>query len=77
MMMITPNPLVRQKEGAHGEEEKEAGYMRSKKGIIDRNSDARCGRSVGPTQSEVSDARDKRKHGGWCGFLIHRRGRGG
>ena len=42
MMMIAPNSLVRQMEGAQGEEEEEG---RSKKGRPDRNSDARRKRS--------------------------------
>ena len=31
---------------------------------------------TGPTQSGVSDARNRKKHGRWCGVLIHKSGRG-
>ena len=55
MMIVAPNSLVRQEEGAQGEEEA----------------------PTGPTQSGVSDARNRRRHGWWCGAPIHRRGRGG
>ena len=32
---------------------------------------------TGSTRSGVSDARNRRKHGRWCGVLLHRRSRGG
>ena len=50
MMTGAPNSLLHQKEGAQGEEEEEGGGSggrggRSKKGRIDKKSDARRGRS--------------------------------
>ena len=74
MMMFAPNSLVRQKEGAQGEEEEEAGD-RSKASSTGTPT-AGAGTPTGPTQSGVSDARNRRKHGRSCGALIHRRGRG-
>ena len=75
MMMIAPNPLVRQKEGAQWEEEEEAGDRRKAGSIGNpkRGADA----PIGPTWSGVSDARNEKKHGHWCGIPIHMRGRGG
>ena len=75
MMMFAPNSLVRQKEGAQGEEEEEAGD-RSKASSTGTPT-AGAGTPTGPTQSGVSDARNrrKRKHGRWCGLLVYRRGR--
>ena len=75
MMIVAPNSLVLQKKGAQGEEEKVAGGQR-KAGSIQApmpGADA----PTGPTQSGVSDARNRRKHGRWCGVLINRRGRRG
>ena len=75
MMMIAPNSLVRQKEGAQGEEEKEVGGRRKEgpTGAPTPGTDA----PTGPTRSGVSDARNRRKHGRWCGVLFYRRSRGG
>ena len=64
--MISPNSLVRQFEGAQGEEEKEA-RCRRKAGptvTLTLGEDA----LIGPTRAGVSDARDRRKHGRWCGI---------
>ena len=64
IMMIAPDYVVCQKEGAQGKEE-EGG--RRNGGTT--GADA----PIGPTWSEVSDARNRRKYGGWCWILIHRR----
>ena len=75
MMMIAPYCLVCQKEGAQGEEEEEAGGRRrgGQTGIPMPDADV----PTGPTRLEMSsDARNRRKHGRWCGVLIHRRGIG-
>ena len=60
MMIVAPISLVRQ-EGAQGEEEKEAGGQRrvGSIGTQTRGADA----PTGPTQSGVSDARNRRRHG--------------
>ena len=61
LMMFAPNSLFRQKEGAQGEEEKEAGDRRKagSTGTPTLGADAlTC-----PTQSGVSDARNRRRHG--------------
>ena len=75
MMIVAPNSLVRQEEGAQGEEEEEAGGRRwvGSIGTPTPGADA----PTGSTQSGVSDARNRRRHGWWCGVPIHRRGRGG
>ena len=74
MMMVAPNSLVRQ-EGAQKEEEEQVRGRRraGSKGTPIPGADA----PTGPTQSRLSDARNRRKHGRWCGAPIHRRGRGG
>ena len=76
-MIISPSFLVRQKEGAQGEEEEEdqVGGQRKRgpTGTPTPGADA----PTGPTQSGVSDARNRRRYGWWCGAPIHRRGRGG
>ena len=74
MMIVAPNSLVRQEVAQVGEEEETGG--RRKAGSIGTpmlGADA----PTGPTQSGVSDARNRRKHGCWCGAPAHRRGRGG
>ena len=60
MMMIAPNSLVGQKEGAQGEEKEEAAGRRKRRptGILTPGVDA----ATGPTRSGVSDARNRRKH---------------
>ena len=75
-MIFAPPSLVRQEEEvAQGEEEEEAGGGRKtgSTGTAMPGADA----PTGSTHSGVSDARNMRKHGRWCGVLIHRRGRGG
>ena len=42
MMMLAPNSLVRQKEGAQGEEEEVAGCRRRKAGSVGVNTRSRC-----------------------------------
>ena len=74
-MMVAPNSLVRQKEGAQGKEEEEAGGRRRIGSVETKTPGADA--PTGPTQSGVSDARNRRRHGWWCGVPIHRRGRGG
>ena len=74
-MIFAPNSLVRQKEGAQWEEEEEAGGRR-KAGSIGTPTPG-ADDPTGSIQSGVSDARNRKKHGRWCGVLIHRRGRGG
>ena len=71
-MMIAPNSLVRQKER---DEEEEAGGRREEcpTGTPTPGADA----PKGSTWSGVSDARNGRKHGRWCGVPLHRRGREG
>ena len=56
-MMFTPKSLVRQKEGAEGEEEEEAGSRRKAgpTGTPTPGADA----PTGSTQSGVSDARNR------------------
>ena len=73
MMIVAPNSLVRQEEGAQGEEEEEAGGRRwvGSIGTPTPGADA----PTGPTQSGVSDARKKRKYGRGCGIPLQRRGR--
>jgi len=74
MIIVAPNSLVRQEVAQGGEEEETGG--RRKAGSIGTptlGADA----PTGPTQSGVSDAMNRRKHGWWCGAPIHRRGRGG
>ena len=75
MMMIAPNSLVHQKEGAQGQNEGEVGDRRkgNRTGSPTSGTDA----PTGPTRSGVSDAKNMRKHGRWCGVLLHRRGRVG
>ena len=77
-MMISPNSLVRQEEGARGEEEgargeeeEEAGARKKagSTGTPTPGADA----PAYPTQSGVSDARNRRKHGRWFMVLFHRR----
>ena len=74
-MTFAPNSLVRQKEGAQGEDEEEVGDRRKegKTGIPTPDADP----PTGPSRLRMSDARNKRKHGRWCGVLIYRRGIGG
>ena len=74
MMMISPN-FVCQKEGTQGEEEEEAGGQRRAglTGIPTPGVDA----PIGLTRSGVSDSRNRREHGWWCGVLIYRMGRRG
>ena len=71
MMMITPNSLVHQKEGAQEEEEEEAGDRRkgSQTGTPTPGAEA----PTDPNRSGVSDTRNRRKHGLWCDVLLHRR----
>ena len=60
MMIVAPNSLVRQ-EGAQGGEEEEAGGRR-KAGSI--GTPTPCADApTGPTQSGVSDAMNRRRHG--------------
>ena len=75
MMMIARNSLVRRKEGAQGEEEEEArgGRKAGSTGTPTPGADA----PIRPSRLGVSDARNRRKHGRWCGVLIHKRGRRG
>ena len=74
MMMFSPDSFVRQMEGAQGEEEEEAGgrRMAGSTGTPTPSVDV----PTGLTWSGVSDARNRRKHGWWCGVVIHRRVRG-
>ena len=66
---LAPDSLVRQKEGAQGEEEEETG---GSIGTSTPGADA----PTCPTRSGMSDARNKRKQGRWCGAPLHRRGLG-
>ena len=60
IMMIPPNSFVRQKKGAEKKEGEEAGDRRkvAQTGTPTPGADA----STGPTRSEVTDARNRRKH---------------
>ena len=60
MMIVSPNSLVRQ-EGAQGEEEEEAGGRRRTGSIGTPTPGADA--PTGTTQSEMSNARNRRKHG--------------
>ena len=73
--IFDPNSLVRQKKGAQGEEEEEArgGRKAGSTGTPTPGADA----PIRPSRLGVSDARNRRKHGRWCGVLIHKRGRRG
>ena len=74
IMIVALNSLVHQEKGAQEEEEEEAGSRRwvSSIGTPTPGADAlTC-----PTQSGLSDARNRRRHR-WCGVPIHRRGRWG
>ena len=69
MMMIAPNSVVRQKKGAQEEEEAEG----QRKGVPTGNLTLGTDAPTGPTTwSGVLDARNRRKHGRWCGVSIHR-----
>ena len=61
MMIVALNSLVRQEKGAQGEDEEEAGVRRriGSVGTPTLGEDA----PTGPTQSGVSDARNRRRHG--------------
>ena len=70
MMMFAPNTLVRYKEGAQREEEEEGGRRKAgSTGTLTPGADA----PIGATRTGVSAAKNKRKHGRWCGVQIHRR----
>ena len=74
MMMIAPNSLVRQEEGAEGEEKEAVGRRKGgPTGTPTPSADA----SPGPTWSGASDTKNMRKHGRCCGVAAHRRGSGG
>ena len=60
MMIITPNSLVRQKKGAQGEQEKEAGGRRNAGSTRTPTSSADATKVL--IRSKVSDARNRRKH---------------
>ena len=61
MMMITPNSLARQKEGAQGKKEEEAGDRR--KGDRKRTPTPGADAPTGPSRPWVLEARNRRKHG--------------
>ena len=63
--MFAPNSLICQKEEAQGEDEEEVGGRRKagSTGTSTPGADA----PTGSTQSGVSDARNRRKHGGGVG----------
>ena len=72
MMIIIPNYVVRQKEGAQGDEA--VGRIKvGPTGTPIPGTEA----PTGPTQSGVLDVRNKRKHGRWYEVPLHRKGRGG
>ena len=75
MMIVAPNSLVRQKEGAQVEEEEEAGGQR--KGGLTRTLTPGLDAPTGPTQSGVSNASNMTKHGRRCGVPLYRRDREG
>ena len=66
MMIVAPNSLVRLEVAQEGEEEEAGGRRRiGSIGTPTPGADA----PTGPTQSGVSDARNRRKHGRWCEIL--------
>ena len=75
--MIDPNSPVRQKEGAQGKEEEEEEEGGRRKGGPTGTPTSSVDAPTGPTQSGVSDARNRMKYGRWCGDPLHRRIRGG
>ena len=75
IMMIAPKSLIHKKEGYQGEEKEEAGDRR--KGGQIRTPTPGADARTGPYRSGVPDARNRRKHGQWCGLLLHRTGKGG
>ena len=64
-MIVAPSSLVRQEEGVQGEEEEEARGRRRLGSIVTTTPGADA--PTGPTRSDGSDARNRRKHGRWCG----------
>ena len=64
MMIFAPNSLVRQKEGAQGEEEEEAEVGGRRKAGSTGTPTLGADVPTGPTQSGVSDEKNRRKHGG-------------
>ena len=75
MMLTASNSLVRLKNEAQGKEEEWAAGRREEgqTGTQMAGADA----PTGQTRSAVSDSRNKRKHGRWCGVLFHMRVTGG
>ena len=73
MMVIAPKSLGRQKEGAQEEEEEEAGGRRE--GCSIGTPTPGVNALTVPSWSGMSDPRNRRKHGRWCGVLLHRKGR--
>ena len=71
-MIFAPNSLVRLKEG----EEKEEVRGRRKGSSIGTPTPG-VDFPTGPTRSGVSDERNMRRNGWWCGVPLHRRGREG
>ena len=57
-MMIAPNSLVRQKEG-----------RRKKRGRLSGTQTLEADAHKGLIRSGVSDRKDRREHGRWCGAL--------
>ena len=76
MMMIALNSLFRQKEVVQREEEEEEAGGPRKEGLIGAPTPG-ADAPICPIRSGVLDARNRRKHGRWCGVLIYRRSRGG
>ena len=74
-MIIASNFLVRQKEWVQGEEEEETGDRR--KGGPTGTPTPVAEALTGQSRSGVSDARNRRKHGRWCGVPLNNRERGG
>ena len=72
MMIVALNSLVRQEEGAQREEEEEEKEVGGPRGTLTPEADD----PTGSTRSVVSDVRNSRKHGRWCGVPLHRKCRG-
>ena len=64
--------LVHLEEGAQGEEEEKAGRRRRVSSIGTPTPGAVA--HTGSTQSGLTDARNRKKHGWWCGAPIHKKG---
>ena len=75
-MMIAPNSLAHQRDGVQRDGEEEAGYQRKVAKQELRGQVWSVDVPTGLSRSGVVAARNRRKHEGWYGVLLHRKGRG-